>query len=92
LLANFVFSYVAETVETGSEKVDWRKDDVASFCGVETRTVENWMMREGFKGPHLPAWQQTTLKEGRDYDSRTLNSDEPPGRLNDQSKQQLTSL
>ena len=49
--ANPVFLYMVEPVENGSEKVDWRKDDVASFCGVGTRTVENWMMCEGL--PHF---------------------------------------
>lgn len=29
----------------------------------------------GFKGPHLPAWQQTTLDESRDYDYRSLLDD-----------------
>ncbi len=49
--ANLVVSYMSEHGENSNEKPHWRKDDVASYCGVGTRTVENWMTHEGL--PHI---------------------------------------
>ena len=51
LRANLVVSYMAEQLESSKDKPHWRKDDVASYCGVGTRTVENWMTHEGL--PHI---------------------------------------
>ena len=55
-----------EHVENSSDKTDWRKDDVASFCGVGTRTVENWMTREGlphYKIGHVVRFKPQDVKD-----------------------------
>jgi len=51
LCADLVLYVMSDNVENCSEKMDWRKIDVASFCGVGTRTIENWMIHEGL--PHI---------------------------------------
>ena len=42
---------MAEHGENSNEMSHWRKADVASFCGVGIRTIENWMFSEGL--PHI---------------------------------------
>jgi len=49
--ADLVLPSMAEHVENSGEKPYWRKDDVASFCCVGRRTIENWMTHEGL--PHI---------------------------------------
>jgi excisionase family DNA binding protein len=42
---------MADQLDDYLEHENWRKAEVADFCRVGARTIENWMAREGL--PHI---------------------------------------